>query len=281
MAWQPRWRHVSQLFRHAGDAPGALEGASDCFEASLARYLREAAYPFAGDDSALVAAMRLLATGQPDHSGQGYTWLDQAGRALTTLGIGWRWTSGLSEARAATWAICWVRAARLRTATPNLTDGRRVYTDYPLWWLGGADEPDHFILWLPNGSFNDPLSYWNGGRDTVYTDTSVATAFAGAFILDSLPQVVRSAPDRRHNGNTTAGGAFGSHRGGPTLVVNCAEGLRLREAPSASATVLATLPDGEALRDAYDKECLWTFVYAGELGLHGWVRRELTRVVSR
>lgn len=266
VAWTPRWTHISQLYRHPGDPAGTIEGASDCFEACLARYLRETGYPFAGDDAALVAAMRLLASGQPDHAGQGYTTLEQGGHALDALGVAWRWTADLAAARAAPWAILWVRPARLRTAAPNVVDGRRVYTDYPLWWLGGRDDADHFIVQLPNGAFNDPLSYWNGGRDTTYTATSVAAAFAGAYMLGATPPWASGAAGR------TVGGAMAQE---PALMVSCAEGLHVREAPALNAPVLATLANGEALRDAYVDACLWTFVQAR--GLHGWVRREYVR----
>src|SRR5579885_2118780 len=244
MGWRPRWRHISQLYRHPGDPAGTVEGANDCFEVCLARYLRETGYPFAGDDAALVGAMRLLATGQPDHAGQGYTTLEQGGRTLDALRVGWRWTADLAAARAAPWAILWVRPARLRTAAPNVVEGRRVYTDYPLWWLGGRDEADHFILQLPNGAFNDPLSYWNGGRDTSYTATSVAAAFAGAYVLDGAPPWAGSAAQ------STAARE-------PALVVSCAEGLHVREAPTLGAPILATLANGEPLRDAYADACLW------------------------
>lgn len=265
MAWQPRWRHISQLYRHTGDPVGALEGASDCYEASLARYLREQGYPFTGDDAALVGAMRLLATGQPDHADQGWTTLEQGGRTLDALGVTWRWTSSLAETRAAAWAIYWVRAACLRTAAPNMVDGRRVYTDYPLWWLGGGGAPDHFILRLPNGAFNDPLSYWNGGSDTVYTDTSLAAAFGGAYVLERSPWTAAR----------TAGASPRPSRDAASLVVACPEGLHLRRTPTLTAEVLATLRDGAEVRDAYADACLWTFVSAHSL--HGWVRREYVR----
>lgn len=266
MGWQPRWRHVSQLFRHGDDGLNVVEGANDCFEACLARYLREMAYPFVGDDNALVAAMRLLATGQPDHAGQGFTSLQQAGQALDALGIPWRWSGDLAETRAARWAILWVRAARLRTAAPNLVEGRRVYTDYPLWWLGSSDDADHFILLLPSGAFNDPLSYWGGGRDATYTATSIAAAFAGAFLLLGPP---------RSHGPLSRDAAGTAVTPETPLVVTAADGLHLREAPTMAAPVLATLQNGEALRDVYDRDCLWSFVEAR--GLHGWVRREYTR----
>ncbi len=268
MAWQPRWRHISQLYRHPGDAPGVQEGANDCFEVSLARYLREQGYPFAGDDAALVGAMRLLATGQPDHAGQGWTSLEQGGRTLDALGVGWRWTGNIDEARAAAWAIYWVRPARLRTVAPNVVDGRRVYTDYPLWWLAARDDPDHFILRLPGGLFNDPLSYWNGGKDTAYTPTSVAAAFGGAYVLTLSPWAARD------NGSGK-GAPAGPARDPRALVVACREGVHLRQTPTLTAPVLATLGDGEAIHDAYTGECLWTFVRAR--GLHGWVRREYVR----
>jgi len=264
MSWQPRWRHITQLYRHPGDRPDMVEGANDCYEVCLARYLRERGYPFAGDDTALVGAMRLLATGQVDHAGQGFTSLEQGGRALDALGIGWRWTADLGVVRAAAWAILWVRPARLRTAAPNTVDGRTVYTNYPLWWLGARAQPDHFILQLPGGRFNDPLSYWNDGLDTTYTSTSLAAAFAGAFVLDGVSRAAVG---------TGAGGR--APRDPAALVVSCGDGLHLRQAPALTSPVLATLADGETLRDAYAGECLWTFVRAR--GLHGWVRREYVR----
>lgn len=266
MAWKARWRHVSQLYHHTGDAPGVVEGANDCYEVCLARYLREMGYPFSGDDAALVGAMRLLATGQPDHAGQGFTSLEQGGHTLDALGIPWRWTSDLAAARASAWVIYWVRPARLRRATPNVVDGRSVYTDYPLSWLGSRDDPDHFILKLPSGLFNDPLSYWNGGQDTLYTETSVAAAFGGAYLLDGPPRGAATAK---------AGAAPGARPDPTALVVTASDGLHLRQAPVMSATILATLAAGETVHDAYAGECLWTFVRAR--GQHGWVRREYVR----
>jgi hypothetical protein len=183
-------------------------------------------YPFVGDDAALVAMLRLLATGQPDHAGQGFTTLEQGGKTLDALGIAWHWTSTLAAAR---------------------------------------DDPDHFILWLPNGLFNDPLSYWNGGRDTSYTATSVAAAFGGAYILDGPPRAATQGTTAGRSATVTAG----------QLVVSCPEGVHLRETPALAAPVLATLDDGEAVRDAYTGECLWTFVAAR--GLRGWVRREYVK----
>lgn len=265
MAWQARWRHVSQLFHHNGDGLGVVEGANDCFEACLARYLREMSYPFTGDDAALVGALRLLATGQADRAGQGFTSLQQGRHALDTLAIPWHWSTNLAEARAAAWAILWVRAARLHRATPNMVQGQRVYTDYPLSWLGGGDEADHFILQLPNGSFNDPLSYWNGAADTLYTATSVASAFAGGYLLDGAPRASAA----------TAGQSTPTAQAQPALVVSSPQGLHLREAPTLASPVLATLDNGETLRDAYASACLWTFVAAR--GLHGWVRREYVK----
>jgi len=156
----------------------------------------------------------------------------------------------------------------LRTAAPNVVDGRRVYTDYPLWWLGARDDPDHFILQLPGGLFNDPLSYWNGGEDTAYTPTSVAAAFGGAYILTFSPWAARDRGTGKPARPAPA-------QDPSALVVACSEGLHLRQSPALTATVLATLRDGEEVRDAYRGECLWTFVRAR--GLHGWVRREYVR----
>jgi hypothetical protein len=106
MSWSPRWRHVSQIYRHAGDPPGAQEGANDCFEACLARYLREQGYLFSGDDEALIAYLRQRITGQPDHASQSGTLLSQASAALPKLGVHYRWTFDLWDALACPWAIC-------------------------------------------------------------------------------------------------------------------------------------------------------------------------------
>lgn len=257
MVWTPRWGHVSQLFRHAGDPPGLIEGDNDCFEATLARYLRERAYPFAGSDAQLVASLRLRVTGQPDQAGQGFTTLGQAAAGLESLGISARWTLRLDDALAADWAIFWVRAVRLRLARAIEAGGYVRWTAYPLGWLSDSGAPDHFILRLPDGSFNDPLALWGG--DARYSATSLAAAFGGAWVLHSPPAPGPSAP---------ASAAL-------SLRVVAPGGLHVREAPALSAPVLLTLPDGAVVADVYEPDCLWRFVRAGTS--HGWVRREFVK----
>lgn len=261
MTWAPRHGHVSQLYRHAGDAPGAVEGANDCFEACLARFLFETApqgqFPTLSDAD-LIGRLRLELTGAPDQAGQGFTTLEQASAGLSALGVRWRWTALFPDALAAPYAIWWVDAARLRLLNPVvLESGELLWTAYPASFLGADAGYDHFILRLPNGDFNDPLAYYCG--DCAYSRTSLVGAFGGAFVLlpapvpSTSPIPQRDAPVSRYR-------------------VAAPAGLNLRAAPEMDATVLGVLPHDTLLDDVYEAECLWSFVRCAS-GT-GWVRRE-------
>lgn len=265
MGWKAVHGHVSQIFHHPGDAPGVTEGANDCFETSLARYLLETGYRWSGSDDGLVEALRQAVTGQPDHAGQGFTSLAQAAAGLDKLGIAYKWVGTLAEAQAAAWAICWVRAGSLRLAQAVMADGVARWTAYPPGWLASEGaQPDHFILKLPDGRFNDPLAYWVG--DCAYSRTSLAGAFGGAWILRSP---ARGSSPSATSPTPAPVPALGN------VEVTATAGLHLREAPSLDAPVLATLAHGERCQDVYGADCLWTFVTAR--GQHGWLRREYTR----
>jgi hypothetical protein len=250
VTWAPRWHHVSQVYRHTGDPPGRLEGASDCFEACLARYLRESRYSFAGDDEDLIAYLRQRITGQPDHAGQPGTLLSQASASLPKLGVHYRWTFDLADALAQPWAILWVRAIRLRLSASVLVSGVPQWVAYSSDWVGPGVDPDHFILRMPDGRFNDPLAWYVG--DCGYSATSLCGAFGGAYVLE-----VVDLPDDA----------------AATWIVADPAGVRLREWPGLQAPILETVPHGAGVVDVYDADCTWRFVTVG--GKHGWMLREL------
>jgi hypothetical protein len=175
MPWAPRYRHVSQL--HPGP-DGALSGWNDCWEACLARYLRERdPRVIDGDDWALIDALSRAARGTPDAPDNPETTLDEAAASLRAYGVAARWTASYQEALQAPWAICLVDGTALQPA------------QYPADWFGdAAPGANHFILWLPfwQGSadwFNDPLAYANGQQDCRYDLGSMAAAFYGAYLL--------------------------------------------------------------------------------------------------
>jgi hypothetical protein len=177
MGWTPRYRHVSQL--HPGPG-GTLSGWNDCWEACLARYLRERDPAVcAGDDWALIAAIGQVARGMPDTPDNPDTTLADASRSLAAYAVAATWTASYQDALQAPWAIC-------------LVDGRLLSpAQYPRDWFGRAGPgANHFILWLPycEGSanwFDDPLCFANGQRDCQYDLGSVAAAFQGAYLLPS------------------------------------------------------------------------------------------------
>ncbi|MDB5077294.1 MAG: hypothetical protein JWO42_3473 [Chloroflexi bacterium] len=177
MGWTPRYRHVSQL--HPGPG-GTLSGWNDCWEACLARYLRERDPAVCkGDDWALIAAISQVARGRPDAPDNPDTTLVDASRSLAAYGVAATWTAGYQDALQAPWAICLVDGPVLSPA------------QYPADWFGrSAPGGNHFILWLPfwEGSadwFDDPLCFANGQHDCQYDLGSVAAAFQGAYLLPS------------------------------------------------------------------------------------------------
>lgn len=169
-------QHITQLFNH-GD--GQLNGGNDCCQGSLARYLRATGFPWPGDDISLVQHERLAMTGEADHPGQGYTSLVQLEAYMGMCGLTWTTTSRPTDGLKA-WALLNLRGVRLRPA------------QYPFSWFG-KDEPDHFILGLGGGLYNDPLA--PNYQDTAYTDASVEAALQDGFVylLPDPAQVTWSA----------------------------------------------------------------------------------------
>jgi len=269
--WRAAHAHVAQLFHHVGDGAGVIEGANDCAEASAARYLREVGYPFAGGDDALVAWLRGEITGAADRAGQGYTSLADLAAGLARLGVGARWASSYAEARSAAWALLWVRAGGCRLDRAVVVDGAPRWQAYPSWWLPAPERgADHIILRMPDGTVNDPLASYVA--DCRYTETSLAGATAGGFILDGAWLGPRRPPTPPPPPSPP--GVTPPTRSGQ-LVVVARDGLHVREAPTLAAPVLATLPAGARVPDVYESACLWSFVEAR--GQHGWVRREFVR----
>ncbi len=144
MSWTPRYHHVSQLHPGAG---GSLSGWNDCWEACLARYLRERdPAVIAGDDWALIDAVGRAARGTPDRQDNPDTTLGQAARSLLAFGVATRWTDAYQEALQAPWAIC-------------LVDGRVLSpAQYPQDWFGRSGPgANHFILWLPYVAYQEMI----------------------------------------------------------------------------------------------------------------------------
>lgn len=181
MGWQPKSAHVSQL---QTNPDGSVTGRNDCFPASLLRYLREAGkmdmnQPILDQ----LAQVDEVVRGIPDSEDNPTTDIPEAEEALRHYGVGYRWTTSYLEALAMQTSIVLVNGILLQPA------------QYPASWFNGENYPDHFILWLPywNGStqwFNDPLA--PAGADVQYSPASVSQAFAGAFLLDPLPDQVNN-----------------------------------------------------------------------------------------
>ena len=236
--WSPRHTHVSQLHP---DGDGGLSGWNDCWEACLARYLRERdAAVTAGDDWALIDAVGRAARGTPDGPDNPDTSLGEAGLSLRTYGIPVRWTTSYGDALAAPWAICLVDG---RVLAPSL---------YPPEWFSPDPGPNHFILWLPywQGSadwFDDPLAYANGQQDCRYGLGSVAAAFSGAYLLpesghgELLPEYLR-------------------------VIAGCA----LKLMPNHECIALARLHPGDRVRALEGRIGEWRQVRTAA-GLSGWV----------
>jgi hypothetical protein len=241
MSWIPRWHHVTQL--HPG-ADGGLSGWNDCWEACLARYLRERNPQVTeGDDWELISAVSWAARAAPDAPGNPYTSLDQAARSLHSYGVEGVWTESFAQTSATPWAICLVDGTSLTPA------------QYPAAWFGDAGPGgDHFILWLPfwQGSacwFNDPLSYTNGQQDCRYDRDSVAAAFTGAYLLPNTG-----------NGET-----------GPihmTVLSRCA----LKTRPNHTCIALTGLDAGALVTLLPEREGGWQRVRTAA-GMSGWVLR--------
>jgi len=169
------WRHISQLFTHRGDPAGVAEGARDCAEASVARYLREARYPWpaadpAADDAALVRDLRARMTNRPDQAGQPGTTLTQVAAYLDATGIPFRPSRDPSDA-ARPWTLSLVRGGRLRPP------------QYDPSWVGGATALSHYILSLGDGWYNDPLAFANGQRDCQYAPEAVRAAAQDSYLF--------------------------------------------------------------------------------------------------
>jgi hypothetical protein len=248
MAWTPRYHHVSQL--HAGP-DGSLSGWNDCWEACLARYLRERDPQVCGrDDWALLDAVSLAARGRHDAQDNAETTLDEAARSLRFYGIEARWTVGYQEALQAPWAICLVDGTALAPA------------QYPAnWFDASAPGPNHFVLWLPFWQdsaawFNDPLAYANGRQDCLYDLVSVVAAFSGAYLL----------PSTGHGEDVPA------HL---EVAARCA----LKVQPNHTCTALADLPAGTVVIVQAGTQGEWQRVRLAN-GMSGWVPRGRLRAVA-
>ncbi|HVA88247.1 MAG TPA: SH3 domain-containing protein [Chloroflexota bacterium] len=238
MSWTPRHGHVSQL--HPGPG-GALSGWNDCWEACLARYLRERGAPvIEGDDWVLIDAVSRAARGAADSPGNGDTSLGEAERSLAAFGITPQWTDSYQEALLTPWAIC-------------LVDGRAlVPAQYPAEWFGDETPgPNHFVLWLPRWQgnpdwFNDPLAYANRQEDCRYHLGSVAVAFAGAYLLPPTGNGEIAPPIFR-------------------VTARCA--LKLQ--PNHTCLAMATLPSGAVVTALAGTQGGWRQVRTTG-GLSGW-----------
>lgn len=176
-SWTPRHAHVSQLFHRPSDPPGVW-GDNDCAEASLTRYLRECLVPFAGDDQALIARLRREIVGQAtDGPANTYTGTGQLEAWMRRAGIPVAWHPGAGSLRAP-WALCLVNAQGIRP----------VFC--PSSWLDWADgSNNHFILCLPSGLYDNPLTY--AGTPPAMVDAAIASfgAVAGAYLLPDPSRV--------------------------------------------------------------------------------------------
>ena len=170
---QPAGPHVTQL---RAEPSGAVDGANDCWEASLAAYLRDVARPgLEPDDLALIGRIRLLATGLPETEGQPGTGFAQAERSLRALRVAFRFAPLYDDALAAPRSIV-------------LVDGRALAPRaYPEDWIPAyeAGQGNHFVYWRPAQAgqpdwFDDPLV---ADRDVQYSLASVRDAFHGAYIV--------------------------------------------------------------------------------------------------
>lgn len=157
-------KHCSQL-EDWHDGTG-LNGHNNCCQGSMARYLLETGFPWTDTVSALIAHLRLAMTGQAESSTEGYTSLSQLEAYLGMCGLTWTWNQVPTDALKP-WTLLNLRGVRLRPA------------QYPFSWFG-KDEPDHFILNVGNGLYNDPLA--PNYEDTAYTDASVESAMQDGFV---------------------------------------------------------------------------------------------------
>lgn len=196
--WRPVWRHITQVYHRTGDPAGAWAD-NDCFEASLSRYLREASAPWGGTDPGLIGTLRQAISGQPDGHWNNYTWLADINRFWPYMGLqGARWIDRATdhECGLRPWALCLVSVTRLAPRP------------YPDWWLAGiADEADHFILRLPDGSYNDPLGMDGDAR---YSDDVIRHAMdvPGAGVYQ-MPDATTLSWEIAASGNMVA------HTSGP------------------------------------------------------------------
>jgi hypothetical protein len=161
--WTAKSSFVSQL--HVDGS-----GWNDCFPASLDRYLREVGLlSLSSSSAAELLGVALATRGLPDARGNADVTLGQADVALGHYALPVEWTIDWARTWASSFAICLVNGMRLMPA------------QYPASWFGGADWPDHFILRLPNGLYNDPLN--PNLRDCAYDESSVREFFGGAYLL--------------------------------------------------------------------------------------------------
>jgi len=202
-------RHVSQ-FENWNDGTG-LNGHMNCGEASWVRWLIASDYPlfltlisqgltFVQAVGRLMAHVRLVATGQAEHTYEGGTLVVGMEHYAQACEIpGWRLAGADSVIWGAVvrpWTIFLVRAWQLAPA------------QYPVSFLGSnLDLPDHYILKLPGRAdgplFNDPLAWTNGQADCTYTIDSFRLAAAGTSCL-ALPDPSTITWEAAGNGNYRA-----------------------------------------------------------------------------
>jgi hypothetical protein len=250
LVWTPQHNHVSQL--HPGPG-GTLSGWNDCWEACLARYLRERNPAVcAGDDWALIDAISRVARGLPDTPSNPDTTLADAARSLVAYEVAATWTAGYQDALQAPWSIC-------------LVDGRLLKpAQYPADWFGRSGcGGNHFILWLPfwQGSanwFDDPLCYANGQRDCQYDLESVAAAFQGAYLLPGTGHGEVAAPVPMQ------------------VTVRC--GLKVQ--PNHACVALAQLAPGTRVTAFNGDSAGWQRVRTAA-GVGGWVPRQYLQAVPQ
>lgn len=246
MNWSPRWKHITQLH------PPALSGWADCWEASLARYLRERdPAVIVLDDWNLINQISLVARGVSDNPGNADTTLGEAEVSLAHYGVAGLWTTDFHAVLNAPWSICLVDGTQLAPA------------QYPASWFPESGQANHFILWMPNylGSatwFNDPLAYDNNQQDCSYDLKSVAAAFYGAYLLPTT-----------------------GHGETPPATWKALRGFGLLAQPRHGSLCLATVPSGGTglVEAGTSDDGAGTVWQRGQFRFyHGWFPKEYVKV---
>lgn len=156
-------------------------GQDDCYQASLAGYLKAKGLLAGLSDDQVLNELSLATRGTPDSPDNPYTSLNQADAGLQHYGLPVTLSYDWADAVAAPWSVCLVDGTVIRRA-----DGT---APYPASWFDGATGPDHFILWGPpfQGAYNwcmnplDPSGTW-----AQYDLATLRQAFSCAYLLPSL-----------------------------------------------------------------------------------------------